>query len=125
MNEIEELLKATIQTKVIEAFNEAPEVVEKLVQAALSKEVDEHGGKPGGYGATKMPYMEWLVGNEIRTAVAANVREYVEAHQAEIAARVQTAMESTEFAKPLAEKLAEVMSQAYNWQIDLKISPEN
>lgn len=120
MNDIETLLKATIQTKVIEAFNSAPDVVEKLVEAALSKEVDQHGGKPD-YHSKKMPYMEWLVGNEIRNAVCACVREYVEQHGDEIRGRVKQAMESSDFTKPMVDALSEVLSKTYNWTVDLKI----
>ena len=122
MNEIEALLKATIQTKVIEAFNTAPDVVEKLVEAALSKEVNEHGGKPDGFRDKKMPYMEWLVGNEIRNAVHACVKEYVEHNGDEIRARVKTAMESSEFIKPMADVIGDVLSKTYNWTVDLKIA---
>jgi hypothetical protein len=120
MNDIEALLKATIQTKVVEAFNSAPDVVEKLVEAALSKEVSENGGKPD-YHSKKMPYMEWLVGNEIRNAVCACVREYVQQHGDEIRQRVKSAMESSDFVKPMAEAVGEVLSQSYNWTVDLKI----
>lgn len=122
MTDIEALLKTTIQTKVIEAFNSTPEMVEKLVQAALEKEVNEHGSKPSGYGDKKMPYMEWLVGEEIRRAVCACVREYVEGHNAEIKERVQAAMVSAEFMQPVAEVVANVLSTSYNWTIDLKIA---
>jgi hypothetical protein len=124
MNDIEALLKATIQTKVIEAFNSTPEMVEKLVAAALSKEVNEHGQKPGGYGDKKMPYMEWLVGDEIRKAVCKCVHEYVQSHEEEIKERVQAAMVSSDFMKPVAEVMADVLSKSYNWTIDLKIAQD-
>jgi hypothetical protein len=123
MTDIEAILKATIQAKVIEAFNTAPDVVEKLVEAALSKEVDQHGNKPD-YTSKKMPYMEWLVGNEIRNAVCACVREYVEQNGDEIRARVKLAMESSDFIKPMADTIAEVLGKTYNWTVDLKIAKD-
>ncbi len=60
-DDIEKILRATIQTKVIEAFNTTPEVIEKLVEAAFTKEVDEYGQTPGRhvYGV-KMPWLDWL-----------------------------------------------------------------
>jgi len=120
MNDIEAILKATIQTKVIEAFNSTPEMVEKLVAAALSKEVDEHGQRPG-YNSQRMPYMEWLVGDEIRKAVCECIREYVAGHKNEISARVQAAMVSSDFVKPISETIAKVMSEEYRWNVELKI----
>lgn len=122
MNDIDAILKATIQTKVIEAFNSTPEMVEKLVQAALEKEVDEHGQKPSGYGSQKMPYMEWLVGDEIRKAVCECVREYVASHKEDIVKRVQTTMQSSNFMQPISEVVAKVLSDDYRWTVDLKIS---
>ena len=124
MNDIEALLKATIQAKVVEAFNSAPEVVEKLVTAALSKEVNEHGGKPDHYDKKKMPYMDWLVGDEIRKAVAACVHEYVEQHNDVIRQRVKAAMESAEFTKPMVDALADVLSKSYNWSVNLNVAPQ-
>src|SRR5688500_4542443 len=115
MNDIETLLKTTIQIKVVEAFNSAPQMVEKLVEAALSQEVNHHGGKPNGYGEKGMPFMDFLVGNEIRNAMKACVSEYVETHKEEIRARVAQAIESSDFAQPLANSITEILSQRYNW----------
>lgn len=64
-DEIGEIVKAIIQMKVIEGLNGAPEVVEKLVQAALSGKVDDTG-KLTSYGGRS--FLDWMVGNEIREA---------------------------------------------------------
>ena len=123
MTDIEEILKATIQTKVIEAFNEAPEAIEKLVQGALRKEVDQHGSKPSGrYGETKMPYMDWLVGDEIRRAVSVEVREYVGSHKTDIAKKVQEAICSADFGPSLSSTVSDVLSKDYHWNVNLNIN---
>lgn len=121
-NDIETMLKTAIQMKVVEAFNSTPDMVEKLVEAALSKEVDQFGGKPD-YHSKKMPYMEFLVGQEIRKAVTESVAEYVKTHKEQITERVRVAMESSDFAKPVSEKVAQIMSENYNWTIALNIAP--
>lgn len=120
MNDIEALIKATIQTKVIEAFNTAPEVVEKLVQAALSKEVNEHGGKPD-YRDQKMPFLDYLVGEEIRNAVRSSVREYVAENKEAIVAKVRQAMESGDLTAPLSKAIGQILSEDFRWNVDLKI----
>lgn len=121
---IEELLKSTIQTKVIEAFNTTPEMVDKLVEAALSKEVDKHGDKPSGYSRDKMPFMEWLVGEEIRKAVQKCVHEYVLEHEDTIKSKVKQSIAKADFGKSMADTVADVMSKSYNWKIDFKITPD-
>lgn len=122
MDDIEKLLKTTIQTKVVEAFNSTPEMIDKLVEAALSKEVNAHGGPPDKFQRNgNMPFMEWLVGEEIRHAVRRAVTVYVKEHQAEIDAKVAEAVRSAELAKPLGATLARILSEEYRWHVDLKI----
>lgn len=123
-NDIESILKATIQVKVIEAFNQVPEMIDKLVEAAMSKEVNEHGGKPSSYGDKKMPYMEWLVGEEIRKAITASVREYVSQHMKEISERVALSISKAEFGNALAGALTKILSDEWRWSVDLKVSED-
>ena len=120
-NDIESILKATIQTKVVEAFNQTPEMIDKLVEAAMSKEVDEHGSKPSSYGCKKMPYMEWLVGEEIRKAIAASVHEYVSQHNNEIREKVSDSIAKAEYGNALAETLTKILSDEWRWSVDLKV----
>lgn len=120
-HDIEKLVKASIQTKIVEAFNETPGMIDKLVEAALNKEVDEHGGKPG-YGAReRMPYLEYLVGNEIRLAAHRAVQEYVESRKDEIAQKVVHAMQSAEFGSSIAEAVSNVLQGAYRWNFELNL----
>ena len=124
--DIEEILRATIQTKVVEAFNTTPEVIDKLVEAALSKEVNSYGSKPSAYDSRdKMPYMEWLVGEEIRKAVQQCVSDYVNANIETIKSRVQKSIMKADYGKSLADTVARVMSESYNWRVDFKISDKD
>ena len=121
---IEELIKATIQTKVIEAFNTVPEAIDKLVESALRKDVDKWGSKPSGYGRDTMPFMEWLVGEEIRKAVQECVNEYIAEHKDSVKEKVRQSIAKADFGKSLSESVADVMSQSYNWRINLNIEKE-
>jgi hypothetical protein len=120
--DIEALLKQTIQIKVVEAFNETPEMVEKLVQAALSKEVDQDGRSPSGYGSKSMPYMEWLVGEEIRRAVQVCLKEYIAEHNEELKEKVDAAIKSSDFSTTLSNTLSRILSDEWRWNVDLKVS---
>ncbi len=119
--DIETILKTTIQTKVIEAFNQTPEMIEKLVTAALSKEVSEHGGPPSRYDRTSMPYMDWLVGEEIRQAVHQAVKEYIATHKPQIAERVESVMQNTEFGKEVGTTISKILSEEWRWTVNLDI----
>lgn len=120
MDNIESTIKAVIETEVIKALNAAPEAIDKLVKAALSHPVSEHGLKPD-YRDTPMPYLEWLVGSEIRKATAEVVKDYVETHKDEIKAKVQEAMQGSDIMAPVAETVTKIMSEDYRWQVNLNI----
>ena len=121
MNDIEDILKATIQTKVVEAFNTTPDMIDKLVEAAISKDVNEYGQKPDRYGEKKMPYMEWLVGDEIRKAIKESVREYIESNSDEIGKKVSEALNSLDASKQMSSALSKILSEEYRWYVNLNI----
>ncbi|MCP5007865.1 MAG: hypothetical protein GY941_28605 [Planctomycetes bacterium] len=123
-DDIEALLKASIQTKVIEALNSTPDMIEKLVEAAFHKPVNEHGEKPdrGGWGnETKMPYLEWLIGNEIRNAACSIVREYVADHQETIRKKIHEAIEGGDFASPIIKFFDKSMQDDFRWTFDMNL----
>ncbi len=126
-DDIEALLKASIQTKVIEALNSTPDMIEKLVEAAFHKPVNEHGQKPTGYGrgSEEMPYMEWLVGNEIRNAARSIVREYVANHQETIRKKIHEAIEGGDFASPIIKFFDKSMQDEFRWTFDINVTKED
>lgn len=76
MDNVELTIKTLIETQIIQALSNAPEeAIEKLVKAALSKPVDDNGNERG-YGS-KMPYIDYLVGSEIRDAARRAVSKIV------------------------------------------------
>ena len=125
MSDIAELIRASIQVKVVEAFNSTPELVEKLIAAALSKEVNPNTGQVPGYHDKKVPYMEWLVGEEIRQAVRKCLHEYVEQHTEVIQDKVAAAIRGADFSETLAKTLGAVLTEAWRWNVDLRIQKDS
>lgn len=125
-HDIEKLVQASIQTKIIEAFNDTPEVIEMLVASALSKEVNEDGRRPDAYGDKKMPYLEFLVGEQIRRCAQNVVKEYIEteANREKIKSAVDHALKSTTFSAGITEAITEIMTKSYRWNIDLAMRVE-
>lgn len=124
-DDIEEMVRATIQTKVIEAFNTAPEVVEKMVQAAFMKEVDQHGGRPDNWSRQKMPRIEWLVGEEIRNAAAAAVREHMQEQRELVAAQVKEAIDGGKAGEAFSEVIARLMEDEFRWTFSVDMKPRS
>lgn len=119
--DIEKLLKTTIQAKVVEAFNAAPEVIEKLVLAAFAKPVNEYGAPPSGYHDKKMPYLEWLVGDEIRKAARDCVVAYMQEHREQIHAKIREALQSADLVAPIAAQLEAALSATGSWTVNLTV----
>lgn len=75
--EIDKLVKAALEAKIIEAFKTAPEAIDALVSACLEQPVDAYGNKPG-YGSSTMPYLTYLARDTIRNVAKTAVTEYVD-----------------------------------------------
>ena len=77
-NEIQKLVQTSIELKILEAFKEAPDLIEKLIQAAISQEVDGHGQKPNGYSQEKMPYLTWATRDAVQKVAKDAVIEKIQ-----------------------------------------------
>lgn len=119
--DIEALLKQSIQMKVVEAFNETPQMIDKLVKAALEKEVDMYGDKPS-YKGDGMPYMDYLVGDEIRKAISICVKEYVAENKETIKGIVAKSINQADFGTSLSNTIADVLSEEWRWKVNLDIT---
>lgn len=111
--QIETIVKTLIQTEIVKALNNAPEAIEKLVQAALSRPVD-YAGKVDGYGA-KTPYLDYLIGNEIRHAAEAAVRKVVAEHSDKIEAHVREGLSAESVVSAMTKAILRTTSE--DWRI--------
>ena len=118
---INEMVKGLIQTQVIQALNSAPEAIEKLVKAALSRPVDQ-SGKFDGYG-NKMPYLDWLVGEEIRSAARNAVHTVLAERASEIEQVVRDALSAEDTAKAVTK--AVVGAAEREWSIKVSFAAED
>ena len=82
---ISELVKVSIEAKILQAFKDTPDLIDDLVRACLMSEVNEHGGEPGYPSREKMPYLTYLARDTIRTVA----REAVEKHIGELTPRIE------------------------------------
>lgn len=117
---INEMIKGIIEAQVIQALNSAPEAIEKLVKAALSRPVDA-SGKYDGYG-NKMPYLDYMVGEEIRRAATDAVRKVVADSADKIEAEVRKGLNSESIVASMTKSFTQAASE--NWRINVSFDKE-
>lgn len=122
MNEqtIEAMVKGLIEAQVIQALNSAPEAIEKLVKSALSKPVCDNG-RPDGYGS-KMPYLDYLVGEEIRMATRVAVQKVITEYAGVIEAKVREGLSSETVVAAFTNAI--VGATKDEWRINVKFEAE-
>lgn len=117
---INEMIKGIIEAQVIQALNSAPEAIEKLVKAALSRPFDA-SGKYDGYG-NKMPYLDYMVGEEIRRAATDAVRKVVADSADKIEAEVRKGLNSESIVASMTKSFTQAASE--NWRINVSFDKE-
>lgn len=120
LNDMQAIVKAIIEAQVVRALNEAPEAIEKLVKAALEQPVDSMGDHKG-YGI-KMPYLDWLVGDEIRTATRAAVKRVVADSADKIEAEVRKGLNQESIVSAMSKAIASSVEQ--DWRINVSFASE-
>ncbi len=116
--EISALVKASIEAKILEAFKQTPEYIDALVSAALNQEVNEHGGKPDGYGRHKMPYLTWLVGDQIRAVARAAVIEHIQRMDSQIREAVQQRLTAGDLVDAFAKSI--IGATNHDWKVNVQ-----
>lgn len=119
--DINATVKAMIEVQVIQALNSAPEAIEKLVKAALSRPVDRTG-KFDGYG-DKMPYLDWMVGEEIRSAAQRAICTIMQEFQPRIEAEVRKGLTSDTVVEAVTKSFVDAAAQ--DWRINVKFEAED
>lgn len=121
---IQEMVKAMIQTQIIAALNSAPEVVEKLVKAAISLPVDPQTGSPNsdGWGRTKVPFLDFIVGQEIRNAARDAVTQAIKGRQEMIADIIKEKLQDEAIVGAMAKAFIKAAEE--DWRIQVNFDTE-
>lgn len=120
------IIEASLKAEIIKAFNNAPEAIDKMLSAILNKECYENGSFEKGsytpYDAKKLPYIDWLVGQEVRRVAELAVREIVADNKDKIRASVAQRMSADDLVDAFAKHL--IQSADQNWRINVKFAPD-
>ena len=115
--EISELVKASIQIKIIEAFKSTPEMIDQLVASCLKSEVNEYGGKPS-YNDHKIPFLTFLAQDAIQDVAREAVREFVETMKPVIKNQVKEKVKAGDFVDALSKALIGSTKSLYDIEIN-------
>lgn len=111
-------IKTLLETTIIQALNNAPDAIENMVKAALAQPVDS-SGDPKGYG-TKMPYLDFLVGVEIRTAARRAVEKVIQEKMPDIEAAVRAGLSSDSVVAAVTKSLVGAASEDWKIEVNFK-----
>jgi len=122
MDDVETTIKTLIETQIIQALSNAPlEAMEKLVKAALSKPVDDSGNF-NGYSNHKIPYIDYMVGQEIRAAAQEAARKVIRERMPEIESHVRAGLSSESIVAAVTNALVGAASE--DWRITVNFEAE-
>lgn len=122
MDNIKDIVETTLKAEIVKALNAAPEAIEKLVKAALYYEVNERGGEPSYHSQKRMPYLDYLVGDEIRMAARLAVQQVIEENKSLIHDAVKKCMSADDMVDSFAKHI--IKSADEEWRININFEAE-
>ena len=118
-DDIRSLIEASLKKKVLEAFNEGPELINKMMAAAIiDYEVDSYGVKPK-YGKG-MPFIDYVIGEQIRHAMRQATREVIADQMEVLKAQISDRLTRGEFADAAVSAMLEKLSE--EWSVSVEFS---
>jgi len=114
-NEINELVRSTLERKIIEAFRDTPQMIDELVQACLKREVNDHGGEPNYHTKGRMPYLTYLARSAVQDIAKATVTEHVKSLEPQIRERVVAGLNAESITDAITKSI--LYATKNDWQI--------
>lgn len=119
LDNIKAIIETTLKAEVVKALNNAPDAIEKLVTAAINHQVDKHSGSTqSGYYGDKVPYLDYLIGEEIRRAACDAVKEVFASQKDAVKAAIKARFSAEDIVNSFADALVKVGSE--DWRITVK-----
>jgi len=121
--DVKAIIETTLKAEIVKALNNAPDAIEKLITAAIAAEVGERSGslKPD-YHEEKVPYLDYLIGEEVRRATRDAVHEVFASRAEEIKAAVKRRFTADDIVDGFAKHLIEAGGS--DWRVDVKFKSD-
>ena len=125
-DDIDQLVRAAIQAKVLEAFKSKPEYIDEMVKAAISGMVNEGSGRPNDRGSwsgsKEVPYLTYAVGLAIRGVVDEVVKAHIESRREFIADAVAEAFQDKAMIAGFADAVLRTIKDG--WRVSVSVDHE-
>jgi len=122
-NIVEPIIKAEIQAAIVAHLNNVPDLVAKLVQAAMADKVTESGAKSRSDYENKYLFIDVLCRQAIQEAARESMRVYITDNaplfQAEM--QRQLAKQKSNLAKLFVESLVGSMKSAWSFKVNVNL----
>ena len=121
-----QMAREAIAGQLTQAMSATPEMIQRIVAAALTQKVDSEGKARNGYGSDKT-FVEWVCEDMIRKAVIEMFKARIAELSPEIERAVAKQMKSSApaIAKALVDSYAENVGHAWNTQVEFKVTPRS
>ena len=120
-NLVEPIVRAEIEAAIVAQLNNVPDLVAKLVQAAMADKVDENGRKGRYSSDDKYLFIDILCRNAIQNAAREAMKQYITDHSAELQDEIRKQIEKQKsgLAKAFVESL--VGAVKVDWRFNVGI----
>ncbi len=119
--DVKAVIETTLKAEIVKALNAAPDAIEKLVNAAISAPVDKlTGSNDRGSWGEKVPYLDFLIGDEIRRAARDAVQEVFAANIDMVKAAVKAKFSTDSIVDAFAIALVETGRKDWNIKVQFE-----
>ena len=123
---IEPIIQAEITKAIIEAMGPKQAVMQHAIASILNVKVDGEG-KPASYGGA--PWIDWVIGKEIRASATAAIVEHLATHGETIKKQLtaELAKKNSPMVKQLIEGMVGAMTHpdALRWRLNVTFDEKN
>ena len=119
--DIETIVKAGIQQEILKALQDSPEYIESLIKSALNQEVNKYGDKPS-YGEDKIPYLEYVVGAQLRSFAGKAVSTWLKENEDAIRAAIIERVSQSDIGESFADAVVGTIGN--EWRINVSFERE-
>jgi hypothetical protein len=109
---IEPIITANVAAAVLAAFADKSKLMEIAVSKVLTAKVEKDSGKPTTSDYYATTYIQWLMENVVKNAVAEAIKEQVGLHKEALKKAIATELGISKKYSPLAKQLINGMCEA-------------
>lgn len=121
-SDIQKLVQADLEAKILEAFKKTPEFINDLVSACLREEVNRYGDKPT-YQDKKMPYLTYLAQNAVQMVAKKAVHTHIQAMEPLIAEQVKLALSAEDIVTAFTKNIID--GTKHDWGVTVNFTKGN